>query len=168
MLIHGEPDGPQINNAFSSSISWRSMPVDNDDSSLATPAPVTADPISEPPPRSPSSATRCPLPRYQRRQINNDDLIESIDQVGLKLADCLSIAESTLDTLVQWRPPFDPNLSEAARKTPGVTALPFGLTNVVATYQDALRGKFTDQVGGAHPLTDISPSSLCQPSTCFT
>ena len=45
--------------------------------------------------------TRRPLPRYQRRQINNDDLIESIGRVGLKLADCLSITESALDTLVQ-------------------------------------------------------------------
>ena len=124
------------------------------DSAPIIPAPTTADPISEPPPRSPSSATHRPLPRYQRRQINNDDLIESIDRVGLKLADCLSIAESALDTLVQRRPPSDPNLSEAARKTPGVTALPFGLTIVAATYQGALRGKFVDQVGCAHPLTD--------------
>ena len=43
---------------------------------------------------------------------------------------------------------------EAAWKTPGVAALPFGLTNVTATYQDALRGKFTDQVGDAHPHAD--------------
>ena len=33
-------------------------------------------------------------------------------------------------------------------------ALPFRLTNVAATYQDALRGKFTDQVGDARPLAD--------------
>ena len=58
-----------------------------------TPTPATTDPILEPLPRSPSSTTRRPLPRYQRRQINNDDLIVSIDRVGLKLADCLSIAE---------------------------------------------------------------------------
>ena len=68
---------------------------------LTTPAPATADPILELLPRWPSSTTRRPLPRYQRMQVNNDDLIESIDQVGLKLADCLSIAESALDTLVQ-------------------------------------------------------------------
>ena len=71
------------------------------DSVPITPAPASADPISQSPPRSPSSATRRPLPRYQRRQINNDDLIESIDRVGLKLADCLSIAELALDALVQ-------------------------------------------------------------------
>ena len=130
------------------------MLVHDDDSSLATSAPTTVDPISEPPPRSPSSTTHRSLPRYQRRQINNDDLIESIDRVGLKLADCLSIVESALDTLVQRRPPTDPNLSEAARKTLGVAALPFGLTNVATSFQDALRGKFTDQVGGIHPLTD--------------
>ena len=98
--------------------------------------------------------THRPFPRYQRRQINNDDLIASIDQVGLKLVDCLYIAESALDTLVQRRPPFDPDLSEAARETPGVTALPFGFTNAATTYQDALRGKFADQVGDIHPLAD--------------
>ena len=70
------------------------------DSAPITPTPMTADPISEPPLRWPSSTTRRPLARYQRRQINNDDLITSIDQVGLKLADCLSIAESALDILV--------------------------------------------------------------------
>ena len=113
-------------------------------SSLITPAPATADLISESHPRSPSSTTRRPLPRYQRRQVNNDDLIESIDRVGLKLADCISIAESALDTFVQRRPPSDSDLSKAARQTPRATALPFGLANTAATYQDALRGKFTD------------------------
>ena len=90
--------------------------------------------------------TRRPLPRYQRRQINNDDLIASIDRVGLKLADCLSIAESALDTLVQRRPPSDLDLSEAAREIAGVTTLPFGFTNAAAAYQHALRGKLADQV----------------------
>ena len=33
-------------------------------------------------------------------------------------------------------------------------ALPFGLANTAATYQDAMRGKFADQVGGIHPLAD--------------
>ena len=117
-------------------------------------APATADPISEPPLRSPSSTTRRPLPRYQRRQINYNDMIVSIDRVGLKLTDCLSIAESALDTLVQRRPPSDPDLSEAARETPGVTALPFGFTNAAAAYQHALRGRFTDQVEDVHPLAD--------------
>ena len=63
-------------------------------SAPTTPAPASVDPMSH------SSTTCRPLPRYQRRQINNDDLIVSIDRVGLKLADCLSIAESALDTLV--------------------------------------------------------------------
>ena len=45
--------------------------------------------------------THRPLPCYQRRHVNNDNLIESIDRVGLKLADCLSIAELALDTLVR-------------------------------------------------------------------
>ena len=43
---------------------------------------------------------------------------------------------------------------EAARETLGVTVLPFGLTNIAVTYQDALRGKFADQVGDVHPLAD--------------
>ena len=33
-------------------------------------------------------------------------------------------------------------------------ALPFGLTSIAASYQDALRGKFTDQVGNIYPLVD--------------
>jgi len=70
------------------------------DSALITPVPMTTDLISEPPLMSPSSITCRPLPHYQRRQINNDDLIASIDRVDLKLADCLSIAKSALDTLV--------------------------------------------------------------------
>ena len=91
-------------------------------------SPATADPISDPTPRSTPSTTRRPLPRYQRRQINNDDLIASIDRVGLKLA----IAGSALDTLIQRRPPSDPDLLEAARKTPGATAPPFGFTDAAS------------------------------------
>ena len=98
--------------------------------------------------------TRRLLPRYQRRQINNDDLIKSIDRVRLKLADCLSITESTLDTLVQRRPPSDPDLLEAARETLGVMALPFGFANAATAYQHALRGKFTDQVDYTRLLPD--------------
>ena len=33
-------------------------------------------------------------------------------------------------------------------------ALPFGLTGITATYHDALRGKFADQVGDIYPLAD--------------
>ena len=114
------------------------------DSAPVTPTPATVDPISELPLRWPSSTTRHLLPCYPRRQINNDDLIASIDQVGQKLADCLSIAELALTTLVQRRPPSDSDLSEVDHETPGVTALPFGLTSATTAYQDALRGKFTD------------------------
>ena len=49
------------------------------DSAPITPTPATTDPISELPLRS-SSPTIChPLPRYQGRRINKDDLIASID-----------------------------------------------------------------------------------------
>ena len=116
------------------------------DTAPITPTPATADPISEPPPRSPSSTTCRPLRHYQRRQINNDDLIASIDQVGQKLADCLSIAQSALDTLVQHRPPSDLDLSKAARETVGVMALPFGFSNAATVHQHSLRGKLADQV----------------------
>ena len=70
-------------------------------SAPTTLTPATVDPISEPLSGSTSSTTRRSLPHYQRRHVNNDDLIESIDRVGLKLADCLTIAESALDTLIQ-------------------------------------------------------------------
>ena len=117
-------------------------------------APTTVDPILEPLSGSTSSATRRSLPRYRTRHVNNDDLIKSIDRVGLKLADCLSIAKSALDTLVQHRPPSDPDLSVfSARETSGLAALPFGLANVAATYQDALRDKFADQVADQLPPT---------------
>ena len=98
--------------------------------------------------------TRCLLPRYQRRQINNDDLIKSIDRVSLKLADWLSVAKSALDTFIRRRPLSDLNLLKVAQQTPGVTTLPLGLANAAAMYQDALRGKFTDQVENIHPLAD--------------
>ena len=49
------------------------------DSTPITPTPTTVDLILEAPLRSPSTMTHRPLPRYQRRQINNDDLIASID-----------------------------------------------------------------------------------------
>ena len=124
------------------------------DSTPITPTPATADPISKSPPSSSSPTIRHPLPSNPRKQIDNDDLIASIDQVGQKLADCLSIAESTLTTLAQRRPPFDSDLLEVDQETPRVMALPFGLTSIVATYQDALRGKFADQVGDVYPLTD--------------
>jgi len=123
-------------------------------SAPTTLAPATANPMSKPLSRSAPSATHRSLPCYQRRHVNNDDLIESIDQVGLKLADCLSIAESALDTLVQHRAPSDPDLSTInARQTPGPAALPFGLANTATTYQDALRGKFADQLADQFPPT---------------
>ena len=42
-------------------------------------------------------------------------------------------------------------------------ALPFGFTNIAAAYQDALRGRFADQVGNVHPLADqIAPYATDQ------
>ena len=44
------------------------------------------------------------LPCYQRRWINNDDLLASIDRHGQGLAECLSLAESAL-AMVRCRSP---------------------------------------------------------------
>ena len=44
------------------------------------------------------------LPRYQRRWIDNDDLLASIDRHGQSLAECLSLVESTL-AMVRCRSP---------------------------------------------------------------
>ena len=90
-LIHGEPDGPQINSAFSSSISWRSMPVHDDDSSLATSAPVIIDSILEPPLRSPSPTTH--RPPGARRQHRPDNVIR-------RRPDFLSKAKSRFNILL--------------------------------------------------------------------
>ena len=57
-----------------------------------------------------------------------------------------------MHTLVQRQPPSDPDLSEAARKTVGAMALPFGFSNAATAYQHALRGKLTDQVTIQLPL----------------
>jgi hypothetical protein len=47
--------------------------------------------------RSSSLATRCLLPRYQGRRLNNSDLIESIDRVTVGLAETLTLLESIRD-----------------------------------------------------------------------
>ena len=39
-------------------------------------------------------------------------------------------------------------------------ALPFGLTSVAASYQDALRDIFADQVRDIYPPTDQLPSTV--------
>jgi hypothetical protein len=86
-----------------------------------------------------SPTTRRLLPRYSRKQVSNDDLIASIDQVGQKLTDYLSLMESALTILVQRRPPPGSDLSEADR--------------TATIHQDALRDKFAD------PITDqLSPT----------
>jgi hypothetical protein len=50
---------------------------------LTTPAMAPATPI-----------TRQPLPCYKGRTIDNTDLIEAIDQVGLKLSKTLTLVDS--------------------------------------------------------------------------
>ena len=114
-------------------------------SAPTTPTPATVDLISELPSRSSSPTTHSLLPRYSRKQVGNDDLIASIDQVSQKLADCLSLMESALTTLVRRRPPSSSDLSEADREIPGDTT---------TIHQDALRDKFADQIGDIYPLVD--------------
>ena len=51
-----------------------------------------------------SSITRRQLPCHQRRWIDNDDLLASIDRHGQSLAECLSLTESAL-AMVRCRSP---------------------------------------------------------------
>ena len=53
---------------------------------------------------SSSLTARRQLPCYQRRWIDNDDLLASIDRHGQGLAECLSLAESAL-AMVRCRSP---------------------------------------------------------------
>ena len=51
------------------------------------------------------------LPSYLRRQIDNVDLIASIDQTDQSLSNCLSLAESTL-AMIQIQSSSEADLSE--------------------------------------------------------
>ena len=51
------------------------------------------------------------LPYYQRRRIDNDDMLASIDRHGQSLAECLSLVESAL-AMVQCRSPPEANSVE--------------------------------------------------------
>ena len=53
---------------------------------------------------SSSALIRRQLPRYPRRQIDNDDLLASIECTDQNLANCLSLAESAL-AMIQGRSP---------------------------------------------------------------
>jgi hypothetical protein len=75
------------------------------------------------------------LPLYPRKRVSNNDMIASIDQIGQKLADCLSLTESPLNTLVHHRPAFGSDLSKAKQENSGDT---------VTIHQDGLRSKFAD------------------------
>ena len=58
------------------------------------------------------SSTAChQLPCYQRRQIDNDDLLASIDRHGQGLAECLSLIESAL-AMGRCRSPREANSVE--------------------------------------------------------
>jgi len=52
------------------------------------------------------------LPRYLRRQINNDDLLASIDRTDQNLASCLSLAELALAMIQGRSPPEDSPVGE--------------------------------------------------------
>ena len=60
------------------------------------PASTTASSVSTTAPTTPASSsatptTHRPLPRYKGKQIDNTDLLDSIDQVGTKLAETLAL-----------------------------------------------------------------------------
>jgi hypothetical protein len=56
-----------------------------------------ADSILRPVSGSPPSTTRCLLPRYQGRRLDNTDLVESIDRVTTGLAETLTLVDSIRD-----------------------------------------------------------------------
>ena len=55
------------------------------------------------------------LPRYPRRQIDNDDLLASIDRTDQNLASCLSLAESALAMIQGESPEASPVGERLAR-----------------------------------------------------
>ena len=67
------------------------------------------------------------LPCYQRRQIDNDDLLASIDGHGQGLTECLSLAESAL-AMVRCRSPLEADsvedrLAKAEARITGETSI---------------------------------------------
>ena len=64
-------------------------------SSALAMAPTTVD-LAPTMPASSSATpiTRRPLPRYKGRQIDNSDLLDSIDRVGTKLAETLALVST--------------------------------------------------------------------------
>ena len=73
-----------------------------------------------------AAPTRCLLPYYQRRQIDNDDLLAAIDYHGQGLTECLSLAKSTL-AMAQCRSPLavdfvEDKLAKAKAKIAGETS----------------------------------------------
>ena len=76
----------------------------------------------------PSSLASChQLPCYQRRRINNDDLLASIDWHGQSLAECLFLTELAL-AMVRCRSPpeadsVEDRLAKAEAKITGETSV---------------------------------------------
>lgn len=64
---------------------------------LIEPTPAPTDLISKSSFGSSVPATHRPPPRYQRRLVDNSDLIESIDQVTTSLVEALTLVESVRD-----------------------------------------------------------------------
>ena len=60
---------------------------------------------------SSSFTTRRQLPCYQRRWIDNDDLLASIDRHGQSLAECLSLIELAM-AMIRCRSPPEADLVE--------------------------------------------------------
>ena len=83
--------------------------------------------------RSSSTSIRRQLPSCPRRQIDNDDLIASIDQTDQSLINCLSLVESAL-AMIQIRSPFEADLRERlaraeARITGKMATISFAFLN---------------------------------------
>ena len=68
-------------------------------STTASPASASTPTTLDLAPATPASSSATPttrrsLPRYKGRQIDNTDLLDSIDQVGTKLAETLALVDS--------------------------------------------------------------------------
>ena len=66
---------------------------------------------------SSSLTARRQLPCYQRRQIDNDDLLTSIDRHGQSLTECLSLVESALAMVRCRSPPEDDSVEDRLAKS---------------------------------------------------
>ena len=81
--------------AWTQSASTTASPASATASTTVDLAPTIVDlALTTPASSSATSTTRRPLPRYKGRQIDNSDLLDSIDRVSTKLVETLALVSS--------------------------------------------------------------------------